>query len=63
MVSKHLGLRKKYERTVEIKVNEFDLSMIIRCIKILGNPGLIEKLGLKEKLMELKRYNNPKEKS
>jgi len=52
-----------YERKVEIEVNEFDLSIVIGCLKVCGNPGLIDKLKLKEKLKELKRYNHPKEKS
>lgn len=51
------------ERKIEIRVSESQLTLIIRSMIAYGFSGLVEKLELKEKLQELKRYNYPKEKS
>jgi len=54
------------ERKVEIKVNEAELKLIINSMYVHDlehHSHLVEKLKLREKLRELERYNNPKEKS
>jgi len=66
MVSKHLGARKEYERTVEIKVNEAELKLIINFMYVHDlehHSHLVKNLKLREKLSELRRYKYPKEKS
>ena len=52
-----------YERKVDIEVNEKELVMIIKSLFSSCFARLIDELKLKEKLSELKRYNNPKERS